>query len=85
MDVLIHGRHLDRHARTGIDHALLEQFRRSTPHIDLVVQALGIDEPIRRGAGSHGCHQVPLVVLNLSGRRVWENGDVAPGLIGPGG
>ncbi len=51
-------------------------------HVDLVVQALGIDEPVRRGAGGHGRHQVPVAVLDLSGRRVREDGDGAAGLIG---
>src|SRR3989441_3916253 len=83
--VLIHGRHLDRHAHTGIDHALLEQCRHATRHVDLVVQALGIDEPIRRGAGGHRRQQVPFVVLDLGGRRVWKDGDAATGLIGLAG
>ena len=83
--VLIHGRHLDRHARTGIDHALLEQSSACHSNVDLVVEALGIDEPIRSGAGGHRRHQVSVAVLDLSGRRVWKDGDGAAGLIGLAG
>ena len=66
----------------GIDHALLEQRRRAARHVDLVVQALGIDEPVRGGAGGHGRDQVPVAVLDLRGRRVREDGHGAAGLIG---
>ena len=74
--------HLDGHPGTGIDHALLDQDRRAARHVDLVVKALGIEEPVRRRAGGHGRHQDPVAVLDLVGRRVREDRPGAARLIG---
>src|SRR5262249_44708335 len=81
--ILSHGRHLDRHARTRINHALLDQFW--PVHIDLIVQALWIYERIRSDTGGHGSKQASRVEVNLSGCRVRKGGHTAAGLISSGG